>query len=456
MRLIIVFLIVLATQNVLLSQIRHDICDKIVIGDFKCLNCISSHQGVAKLMRNAVAAHLNLDYTFCEVLNRDRLADILSRNDKEEIISSINELSNEEKTQLTTITKAQRVLFGEMEVQSDNSLLVTLIINNLGSGVQETTSIFEIPKGNYDTHSQREPHVNKGIERMLLGKTDGKKPPVVEGNTSGNNVDVPPAIKEKGFGNIIWMNNSSGKPSIWKIDLDGTKSSEKIHNSVSGWTLVNCFKNKVLWRHTSGKISLWTIDSDGNVSKYKEHGPIDGWTAVSYSDKKILWRHTSGKISLWSVDDDGKQVHYKEHGPIGGWTALFHAADNLVWKNTTGAVSIWKIDNYGNQTTYKDHRAIPDWTLVNCFSNKVLWRHTSGKVSLWTVDSYGNISKYKEYGPIGGWTAICYSDGKILWRHTSGKISLWTVDDDGNQTSYKEYGPFEDWIALFYTNKTDN
>lgn len=455
MKKIVVFLIVLATQNALFSQIRHDICDKIVIGDFKCLNCISSHEGVAKLMRNAVAAHLNLDYTFCEVLNRDRLADILSRKDKEEIISSINELSDEEKTKLTTITKAQRVLFGEMEVQSDNSLLVTLIINNLGSGVQETTSIFEIPKGNYDTHSQREPHVNKGIERMLLGKTEGKRPlpPGDTGKEEGGGKPTSPVVTNSNeSGNIVWI-NTSNKPSIWKIDKDGNFIKDKIHNSISGWSLVNCFKNKVLWRHTSGKISLWTIDAEGSVLKYKEHGPLDGWTAISYSDSKLLWRHTSGKISLWSVDDDGNQLHYKEHGPIAGWTALFHAGDNLIWKNTSGNVSIWKIDNLGNSTTYKDQRPIPDWTLVNCYGNKALWRHTSGKVSLWTIDAYGNVSKYKEHGPIGDWTAVCYSEGKLLWRRPSGQVSLWTIDDDGNQTSYKEYGAADGWTALFFTNK---
>lgn len=455
MRIIIIFLIALGTQNVLSAQIRHDICDKIVIGDFKCNNCISSNGRIAEQMRSAVASHLTLDYTFCEVLNRDRLADILSRKDKEELISSINDLTVDEKEKLTSVVKAQRILFGEMEIQSDNSLLVTLIINNLGSGVQEITSIFEIPKGGYDTHSQREPHLNKAIERMLLGKTEGNRtsPTKADEKEGGEKEDTPLIVTNSNeSGNIIWM-NASNTPSIWKVDKDNNFVRDKIHNPIPGWSLVNCYKNKVLWRHTSGKISIWTIDADGNVLKYKDHGPIDGWSALSYSDNKILWRHTSGKISFWILDDDSNLLQYKDHGPIGGWTALFYSGDNLVWKHTSGSVSVWKIDNLGNQISYKDQRPIPDWSMVNCYRDKVLWRHISGKISLWTIDDSGNVSKYKEHGPIGGWTAICYSEGKILWRHSSGQVSLWNVDDDGNQISYREYGPIDNWTALFFTNK---
>ena len=102
----------------------------------------------------------------------------MNRKDKEKLISAINDLSIEEKQTLKSITKAQRVLFGEMEFQrADNSLLVTLVINNLETGVQEAMTLIEIPNGEYETHSKREPYVTKGIEETLLGKKSSNAKP---------------------------------------------------------------------------------------------------------------------------------------------------------------------------------------------------------------------------------------------------------------------------------------
>ncbi|MFN0215050.1 MAG: hypothetical protein ACKVT2_12410 [Saprospiraceae bacterium] len=172
------------------SQLRHDICDKIIIGDFKCLNCTSALETLPKNMRTAVGTDLNY-YSFCRVINRDRLGDILKRKDKEKLIAEINDLSIEEKQTLTAITQAQRVIFGEMEIQpADKSLLVTLVINNLETGVQETSNIFEIPFGQYDTYTKREPFVTKGIKEILFGK-DGVNIPSATDGSAAETQDLP-------------------------------------------------------------------------------------------------------------------------------------------------------------------------------------------------------------------------------------------------------------------------
>ncbi|MEZ4966725.1 MAG: hypothetical protein R2791_15890 [Saprospiraceae bacterium] len=167
-KVIILLIFYISALNNGYSQ-RHDVCDQIIIGDFKCLNCTSTQSSLAKNIRNAVIQELK--YPSCEVLNRERLADILERKDKEQLIAKINDLTLDERQNLKALTLAKRVLFGEMEIQSsDNSLLVTLTINNLETGVQETTQLIEIPKGEYDSHTKRERYIVKGINEGLLGK----------------------------------------------------------------------------------------------------------------------------------------------------------------------------------------------------------------------------------------------------------------------------------------------
>ncbi len=179
------------------AQIRSDICDKIIIGDFKCSTCSSPLlSGLPKNVRNAVGQELK--YPYCEVLNRDRLADILNRKDKEKLIAELADLSTEEKQTLTSIVNAKRVLFGEMEVQpADNSLLVTLVINNLETGVQESTTMFEIPSGEYDTHTKREPYIAKGIEEALLGKKRVSDPATDEKDAAVQEPAPKPMLTEQ-------------------------------------------------------------------------------------------------------------------------------------------------------------------------------------------------------------------------------------------------------------------
>lgn len=246
---------------------------------------------------------------------------------------------------------------------------------------------------------------------------------------------------------LLW-NNTNGTISLYNLDNDNNKVSEKHYGPFEGWTAVNYADNKILWTQADGKISLWKVDIDGNHISFKEHGPFPGWTAVNCADNKVLWRHANGSISLWKVDDDGNQISFKVHGPFEGWTAVNYSNNKVLWTQADGKISLWKVDDNGNQISFKVHGPFPGWTVVGCADNKVLWRHTNGSISLWKVDDDGNQISFKVHGPFEGWTAVGYANDRILWKQADGKISLWKVDNDGNFISFKEHGPFPGWTPI--------
>lgn len=154
----------------------NDICDKIVIGDFTCNNCTSADDKLAQDYRDEIAMEL-IKYHHCNVIERDRLADILRRSENEAVISSLDQLSPAERTELTSIIQAKRILFGTIKYQSDRSLLVTLDITNLESTRSELMHKFEIPEEAVQIFRNRKGYTERNIQEMLMGKDTSTEPP---------------------------------------------------------------------------------------------------------------------------------------------------------------------------------------------------------------------------------------------------------------------------------------
>lgn len=156
--------------------LKNDICEKIVIGDFTCKNCTSADEGLAEKYRDQISMELTY-YRYCKVIERDRLAEILRRSENEAAISSLDQLSPAERTELTSIIEAKRILFGSIEFQINRSLLVTIDITNLESTRSELKYQFEIPEDSVQIFVNRKGYIERNIQEMLMGKDAGAEPP---------------------------------------------------------------------------------------------------------------------------------------------------------------------------------------------------------------------------------------------------------------------------------------
>ena len=170
--------------------LKNDICDKIVIGDFTCDNCTSADATLAQDYRDEVGGVLT-KYRYCNVIERDRLADILKKNQNEAVISSIDRLTLADRLELTNLTQAKRIIFGTLKFQTDRSLVVTLEIANLETSQSELKYKFEIPENAVQIFSKRQVYMERSIQELLLGKDAGAElqKPVIPEETA----EQPPA-----------------------------------------------------------------------------------------------------------------------------------------------------------------------------------------------------------------------------------------------------------------------
>lgn len=294
--------------------LKNDICDKIIMGDFTCEKCTSADELLAQDYRDEVSSVLT-KYHYCTVIDRDRLADVLKKNQNEAFISSIDQLSATERTELTNIAKAKRILFGTLKYQVDNSLLVTLDITNLETSRSELKHKIEIPKEAVLIFSKRQTYIEKGIEELLLGKqTDPEKntavspeqpqdkPPVddypVVINDEQNKPAVPPAPEEKSFvilGAIRdkWMSLGGKNSALGNVTADEKTTPDGIGR-------FNDFeKGAIYWTPGTGAHAIMGEIRDKWAALKWETGPL-GYPTSDFAP---------------TIDGIGRCVHF-EHGSI--------------------------------------------------------------------------------------------------------------------------------------------
>ena len=223
----------------------------------------------------------------------------------------------------------------------------------------------------------------------------------------------------------------------------------------------------LLWAETTGRASIWTLDVDGNKTSEILYGPYADWTPKSYHNNSdgtanMLWGRTDGYVSLWMMDASGNPTSMSYYGPYADWTAKSYHRNsdgtaNILWGRIDGYVALWMMDASGNKTSEMLYGPYEGWTATCYHGNNdgtanMLWVRTDGYVALWMMDASGNETSEMLYGPYEGWTAKSYyrnSDGtaNMLWVRTDEYVSLWNMDVNGNPISKMKYGPYEGWTA---------
>jgi len=341
-------------------------------------------------------------------LNRDRLADILDRADKEKLIAGINDLSSDEKETLKNLTKAQRILFGEMEIQpSDNSLLVTLMINNLESSVQETTRLFEIPSGEYETHRKREPYIIKGIEETLLGKKRGSEPPAPdeedrkrqENDKDKPVVQHPIDINWIGiYGRLAWVSTASDG-STWGVNSAG---------------MIFRWNGNEFTQTTDGRLAQISVGNSRDVWGVNSANEIFRWTGNT-------WVKVHGLLKHISVGSDGTVWGVNAQDEIFSWNGnTFIKADGLLSQISVGnSQNIWGV-NKSNEIFRREGRT---WKKVVGALKQV---SAGADGTVWGINSKNEIFEWNSQGFIprnGLLNQISVGNAKYIWgTNDQGKI----------------------------------
>jgi len=139
-----------------------------------------------------------------------------------------------------------------------------------------------------------------------------------------------PTPTPTGVSTLLWA-ETTGRASIWTLDVYGNKTSEMLYGPYTGWTPRSYHRNSdgtanMLWGRIDGYVSLWMMDAGGNPTSMSYYGPYEGWTAKSYyrnSDgtANMLWAENTGRASIWMMDTSGNKTSEMLYGPYEGWTA---------------------------------------------------------------------------------------------------------------------------------------
>jgi hypothetical protein len=249
-------------------------------------------------------------------------------------------------------------------------------------------------------------------------------------------------------------------------------------NSVTGASVTDAGKARLLWIGNGGEVCVWNLKTAGGR---KSSGPVFSgqlsstyWRAAGFNDidqdgvSDILWTGAGGEVAYWLLNADGtlKTSGYVTAGnatgsgywSVAGFADIDHdGIPDILWTSSGGDVAYWLLNADG---TRKSAGSVTNTKLspatywkVGGFADidrdgtaDILWTGAGGEVAYWllkpdgTLKSSGLVVAGNATGK-GYWTVAGFKDidgdgtADILWSGAGGEVAYWLLNSNGTRKS---------------------